>query len=62
MHIQCTTAMIDYIKPNLTEHNTYNEIYVWYSHLVKRRRKYLLLLIQDLSRFTLVYMGLRKVF
>lgn len=60
MHIQCTKAMLDYIKPNLTEHDTDNDIYAWHAHLVKRSKKNLLVLMHDLSRFTLVFYGVKK--
>jgi hypothetical protein len=60
MHIQCTKAMLDYIKPNITEHNTDNDMYAWHAHLVKRSRKNLLVLMHDLTRFTLVFYGVKK--
>jgi hypothetical protein len=60
MHIQCTKAMLDYIKPNLTEHNTDNDIYAWHAHLVKRSKRNLLVLMHDLSRFTLIFYGVKK--
>jgi hypothetical protein len=60
MHIQCTKAMLDYIKPNLTEHNTDNDMYAWHAHLVKRSGRNLLVFIHDLSRFTLVFYGVKK--
>lgn len=60
MHIQCTKAMLDYIKPNLTERNTDNDMYAWHAHWVKRSRKNLLVLMHDLSRFTLVFYGVKK--
>jgi hypothetical protein len=60
MHIQCTKAMLDYIKPTLVEHNTDNDMYAWHAHLVKRSRKKLLVLMHDLSRFTLVFYGVKK--
>lgn len=60
MHIQCTKAMLDYIKPNISELNTDNDIYAWHAHLVKRSRKNLLVCMHDLSRFTLVFYGVKK--
>jgi len=60
MHIQCTKALIDYVKPELTEQNTDNDMYAWHAHLVKRHRKNLLVLMHDLSRFTLVFYGVKK--
>ena len=60
MHIQCTKAMLDYIKPNLSDLNTDNDMYAWHAHLVKRSRKNLLVLMHDLSRFTLVFYGVKK--
>jgi len=60
MHIQCTKAMLDYVKPNLYEHNTDNDIYAWHAHLIKRSGKNLLVLMHDLSRFTVVFYGLKK--
>jgi len=52
--------MLDYIKSNLTEQNTDNDMYAWHAHLVKRSRKNLLVLMHDLSRFTLVFYGVKK--
>jgi hypothetical protein len=52
--------MLDYIKPNLAELNTDNDIYAWHAHLVKRSRKNLLVLMHDLTRFTLVFYGVKK--
>lgn len=60
MHIQCTKVMLDYIKPNLAELNTDNDMYAWHAHLVKRSRKNLLVLMHDLTRFTLVFYGVKK--
>jgi len=60
MHIQCTKAMLDYIKPNITEQNTDNDMYAWHAHLVKRSRRNCLVLMHDLSRFTLVFYGVKK--
>ena len=60
MHIQCTKAMLDYIKPELTETNTDNHIYAWHAHLIKRSGKNLLVLMQNLSRFTVVFYGVKK--
>ncbi len=60
MHIQCTKAMLDYIKPNISEIDTDNDIYAWHAHLVKRSRKNLLVCMHDLSRFTLVFYGVKK--
>jgi len=52
--------MIDYIKPILTKRNTDNDMYAWHAHLVKRHRKNLLVLMHDLSRFTLIFYGVKK--
>ncbi len=60
MHIQCTKAMLDYVKPNITEHNTDNDMYAWHAHFLKRSGKNLLVLMHDLSRFTVVFYGLKK--
>ena len=60
MHIQCTKAMLDYIKPNLAEQSTDNDMYAWHAHLIKRNKKNLLVLMHDLSRFTVVFYGLKK--
>jgi len=52
--------MLDYIKSNLAEHKTDNDIYAWHAHLVKRSKRNLLVLMHDLSRFTLVFYGVKK--
>jgi len=60
MHIQCTKVLLDYIKPALTKKNTDNDMYAWHAHLVKRSRRNCLVLMHDLSRFTLVFYGVKK--
>jgi hypothetical protein len=60
MHIQCTKALLDYIKPELTEMNTDDDMYAWHAHLVKRSNRNCLVFMHDLSRFTLVFYGVRK--
>jgi len=52
--------MLDYIKPNITEHNTDNDMYAWHTHFIKRTGKNLLVLMHDLSRFTVVFYGVKK--
>jgi hypothetical protein len=52
--------MLDYIKPELTEHNTDNDMYAWHAHFLKRSGKSLLVLMHDLSRFTIVFYGVKK--
>jgi len=52
--------MLDYIKPNLADLNTDNDMYAWHAHLVKRSRRNLLVLMHDLSRFTLVFYNVKK--
>ena len=52
--------MLDYIKPELTETNTDNDMYAWHAHFLKRSGKNLLVLMHDLSRFTVVFYGLKK--
>lgn len=52
--------MLDYIKPNLAEQSTDNDMYAWHAHLIKRNKKILLVLMHDLSRFTLVFYGVKK--
>ncbi|MBM7453370.1 hypothetical protein JN09_000696 [Acholeplasma morum] len=52
--------MLDYIKPNVIEHITENDMYAWHAHLIKRSGKNLLVLMYDFSRFTVVFYGLKK--
>ena len=40
--------------------DTDSDMYAWHAHLVKRHRKNLLVLMHDLSRFTIVFYGLKK--
>jgi hypothetical protein len=35
MHIQCTKALLDYLKPQITENNTDSDMYAWHAHIVK---------------------------
>ena len=51
MHIQCTKALLDYLKPQITERNTDSDMYAWHAHIVKRSRKNCFVLMHDLSRF-----------
>jgi len=60
MHLQCTRALLDYIKPEITEKDTDNDMYAWHAHLVKRSRRNCLVLMHDLSRFVLVFYGVKK--
>lgn len=52
--------MITYAKPEIQEKNTDHGMYAWHAHIVKRSRKNLLILMHDLSRFTLVFYGFKK--
>lgn len=60
MHLQCTKAMLAYANPEINEKNTDHDLYAWHAHIVKRSRKNLLILMHDLSRFTLVFYGFKK--
>ena len=60
MHIQCTKALLDYIKPEMTDIDTDGDIYAWHAHLVKRNRKNCFVLMHDLSRFVLVFYPVKK--
>lgn len=52
--------MLDYIKPELIEHNTDNDMYAWHAHFLKKSGKNLLALMHDLSRFTVVFYVVKK--
>lgn len=60
MHIQCTKTTLDYFKPEITEHDTDNDMYAWHAHFLKRSGKNQLVLMHDLSRFTVIFYGLKK--
>ena len=60
MHIQCTKALLNYIKPEMTNHQSDNDIYAWHAHIVKRSNKNLLVVMHDLSRFTIVFYGIKR--
>jgi hypothetical protein len=60
MHIQCTKALLDYLKPQMTEKNTDSDMYAWHAHVVKRSRKNCFVLMHDLSRFVLVFYPVKK--
>lgn len=60
MHIQCTKALLTYWNPKIEEKNTDHDMYAWHAHIVKRSRKNLLVVMHDLSRFTLVFYGVKK--
>ena len=52
--------MLDYFKPEIKEPDTDNDMYAWHAHFIKRSGKNLLVLMHDLSRFTVVFYGLKK--
>jgi hypothetical protein len=60
MYIQCTKALLDYLKPQITERNTDSDMYAWHAHIVKRSRKNCFVLMHDLSRFVLVFYPIKK--
>lgn len=60
MHIQCTKALLDYLKPQVTEKDTDSDMYAWHAHIVKRSRRNCFVLIHDLSRFVLVFYPIKK--
>ena len=60
MHIQCTKALLDYLKPQMTEKDTDSDMSAWHAHVVKRSRKNCFVLMHDLSRFVLVFYPVKK--
>jgi hypothetical protein len=60
MHIQCTKALLDYLKPEMTEKDTDSDMYAWHAHIVKRSSKNCFVLMHDLSRFVLVFYPVKK--
>lgn len=60
MHIQCTKKLLDFLKPKITDKNTDDDLYAWHAHYITNNRKKLLVMMNDLSRFTVVFYGIKK--
>ena len=60
MHIQCTKKMLDFLKPVITEKNTDHDIYAWHANYITIMRKKFIVLMNDLTRFSIVLYGLKK--
>ena len=60
MHIQCTKKLLEFIKPAITEKDTDNDLYAWHANYITNNRRKLLVVMNDISRFTLVFYGIKK--
>ncbi len=60
MHIQCTSKVLDFLKEKPQELNTDDNIYAWHiNYMIVLRRKFFVLM-NDLTRYTVVLYGLKK--
>jgi hypothetical protein len=60
MHIQCTKKLLDFLKPTTTNKNTDSDLYAWHANYIVNDRKKLLVIMNDLTRFSLVFYGIKK--
>jgi len=60
MHIQCTKKMLDFLKPRITKLNTNYNIYAWHINYMIILRKKFIVLMNDLTRYSVVLYGLKK--
>lgn len=60
MHIQCTNKMLDFLKVKTEEINTDDDIYAWHINYMIIQRKKFIILMNDLTRYSVVLYGLKK--
>ena|SRR5690554_5264539 len=60
MHIQCTKKMLDFLKPNITNKDTDDDIYAWHANYIVRSGKKLFLFVNDLTKFSIVLYPVKK--
>ncbi len=60
MHFQITKKMIDWLKPEIISKNTDNDFYAWHVNFQFVARKRLIVIMNDLTRFSVVLYGLTK--
>jgi len=60
MHIQCTKKMLEFLNPPITDKNTDDDLYAWHANYETILRKKFLLLMNDVTRFCVVFYGLKK--
>ncbi|BCR36150.1 DUF6933 domain-containing protein [Mariniplasma anaerobium] len=60
MHISCTKKLLDFLKPEVIEKDTDNDLFAWHANFININRKKLLILMNDLTRFCIVFYGVKK--
>lgn len=60
MHIQCTKKLLDFLKPTITNKNTDSDLYAWHANYIVNDRKKLLVIMNDLTRFSLIFYDIKK--
>src|SRR5690554_6437867 len=60
MNLQLTKKMIDWLKPAIENINTDNDIYAWHVNFHYAAKKKFVVLMHDLSRFSVVLYGIKK--
>lgn len=60
MHIQCTKKLLDFLKPEVIEKNTDDDLHAWHTNYVNINRKKFLVMMNDLTRFCIVLYGVKK--
>lgn len=60
MHIQCTRKLLDFLNPEIKAKDTDNDLYSWHANYITINRKKLLIIMNDLTRFTVVFYNVRK--
>lgn len=59
MHLQFTKKMIDWVKPNLVIKDTDNDLHAWHVNYQIVNRKKFVIIMNDLTRFTVVLYGVK---
>lgn len=60
MHLQCTKKVLDFLKPSIQDFNTDDDMYGWHMNYRIILRKKFLVLMHDLTRYTVVLYGVKK--
>lgn len=60
MHLQCTKKVLDFIKADIKDINTDDDIYAWHIAYKTILRKKFVVLMNDLTRYCVVLYGLKK--
>jgi hypothetical protein len=60
MHFQCTKKVLDFIKTDIINKDSNDDIFAWHVNYIVILRKKFFVFMHDLSRFSVVLYGLKK--